>query len=209
MSDDINSPPPPPPQPDAPPAPPQPDPMQQTLQHIEALQNRLQQTEQMMASQYRQPEAPPEPEEYIDPAVEKRMSARERAMLAEVESVRERLDYSEYQSKVRDLGLDPETQKTIDGLYANWQQRGVTIQGKPPSRLDALHYGLGVVAAQNTHKTRQQKQMEEMARQREQLSGFAERSGSGRRAAPGMDPDKMSRQERLEKYYPAVLDEGF
>ena len=221
MPDDPTNPPgptqttpPPASEPNPPPAPPpgQPDQtqvMQQTLAHLEALQQKMQQHDALLATQIQgtQQQAPAE-DEYVDPAVEKRLGAAQRTVMQELQAVQDRIDANEYQSRIRELALDADAQKKIDGLYANWLSRGVTIQGKPPSRLDALHYGLGVMAAENTHKTRQQKAADEQRRQSEVLSGFVERP-TARRTAPGMDPDTMSRRERLDKYWPEALKDGF
>ena len=205
------------PQAEAPPpqAAPQPPPidaaaLQQTIQQMQARlaqQDAIIQQAAQQATQRAQPQG--DEEEYIDPTLAKQLTKREQAILARMHAQNERLDYIEFTGTVRELGLGEEERKAAEEIYQGWRRNNVVINGEPPSRQDALTFALGQRAKQGASKSRAERAAEEQ-RRLENAAGFVERSGRAQRASGLPDPEKMSRKERLEKYYPAVLDEeGF
>ena len=200
------------PQPEAP----KPDRSEMILAEVQRLQQTVQQQSEYIAAQqraggrtHREVESDDD-EPYIDPAVERRMAKREQALMQRIEAVQERADHSDFVQRMKELRLTEDQRKQVEQTYTAWRQNGITINGQAPSRIDALRYALGAMAEQGTLKTITEKQRAEEQR-REELLSFATPERSGRIRAPtGLDPDKMSRRERLDKLYPAVLDDtGF
>lgn len=184
-------------------------------ERIRALEGQLQKMEQVALLQQerlnlyegQRREQPQRQEEQpqLDPDIDRALSARERALLQRIEGLTERVDASEFRSTAAQLGLDAEEQRQADQLYRNWKAQGVNC-----TRQDAMRYVLGFKAEQEKAQGKKNRQPSREERAERDQAMNVERPGGSPRRPAGLDPGKMSRKDRLDKYYGAVLDEeGF
>lgn len=140
--------------------------------------------------------------------VQKRLAQLERAVASRTASLADQQDYMAYKSHVQEVGADAEVMKLADDIYANWRQNKVTISGQPPTRKDALRYAAGLQYEQQKAKARVENITAEQQRMLENTDAVLERGSRGSGGSTKLDPAKMTREERLSKYYPEALDKN-
>lgn len=174
---------------------------------LQAMMARLENTERLLTglAQPRAPEPPPAEDTYIDPQVAE-LSAGQKQMRALIAEQQDHLDQVRFHAMTQGYGLGADTVQQTEGLYNQWLKQGVTISGRPPTRGDALYFMMGQQALTQTAE----KAKRGAAARAENVHATLEGSGTIRRAPANLDPEKLSRDDRLDKYWPALLDEeGF
>lgn len=195
----------------APAAPPALD-MAAVVAQNQAMQQRMAQMEAYIVSrdqprQAPQQEQPPGEEEYVDPAVQKLVARVQQMTQGQVRQVADQNDRLQFYTYVNQQGMASDVTQKAEQLHAQWMRQGVTVNGQPASRIDALHQVLGIEAAMGQQKSRDEARKAEEARRNMNASGGIESGHRAPRAPANLDG--MTRQERLSKGYSHLDEEGF
>ncbi len=174
MDPDQNAPPP-PAEGAAPPAPPGPT----VDQQMAAMLTRMDQQQQLIEGMAMKAFAPPAPQHqtptddgtFVDPDV-KAIRAQQAAQAREMASLREGQDAQYLNARAQELGVGEAELKEAIALHQNWVRNGMTFGGQPPSRVDALHYSLGL-----SYGKQKQTAAQEAARLRQNQHAFTENGG--------------------------------
>ncbi len=139
--------------------------------------------------------------------LKKKVKELQLSLQQEVENQRNQLDALHYQNVAADIPED--LQKMANATFTNWINQGIKIDKRKPTRGDALMFAAGKMSLDGMKKAKEEAEQ----RRREGLvDAQVELPGGGgmRRVAGVPEPEKLTRQERLEKYYTTILDaEGF
>lgn len=183
------------------------DPNAALMQRLDALVQRSEAQERVIAQLAARGAAPQQQEQpgeqdddYVDPAVQKHLAAYEKRMQGTVQAVQDQNDQMAFDQHVNRIGIPPEVVQQAQHVFDTWRSRGIKIGDNLPSRFDALRYTAGVLAEQGKLKPfgAGAAAMDQQT-QDENRHATVERSGRGRAPVPPpASPDSVSRQERLK-----------
>lgn len=209
--------PPPVPEPVQPAAPPAPEPVTQPPQpdwsaRLAAMEQQNQQLMQLLAMQQQQRAVPqvaqtPEPvdESQLDPMFVKYIQQRDSQWERRLNSLRETVDQTMFQTTVAGKQLPPEAMQVAEAVYTQWRNSGTLVRMPdgsmaPPTRQDALRFALGDLALQGKLGGQQAKPP---------IAGGPMRPAAPAPAAATRDLSQMSRAERIAAYEAALDVDGF
>jgi len=130
--------------------------------------------------------------------LKKKMEEMTEVFKKEMETARNQLDQLGYESRFGKL--PEELRKKADATLATWKSRKILIDGREPTRQDALMFAAG-----HSHlETLMHPKEEGSAEEQEPIVEIPAKQIKAR--VSEVNPDNLSRQERLEKLWPARLD---